>query len=446
MRPGLQLGNASDVGRDREANEDYFGYAEPASDEAWRAKGRLLIVSDGMGGAAGGAVASRLVVETVCARYVEEPPGDPREALRAAIEAANQLVHRRAQEEPDLRGMGATATAVAIVDGVAHIAHVGDTRAYLVRGQRAVQLTDDQSLVARMVREGVISAEEAKDHPKSNVIEQAVGQKPTIVVDTSVPSQRLEPGDAIVLCTDGLHGLVSGEEIAQFVAVFPPAEAAKHLVDLANGRGGPDNITVQIALLGAPRGAASWLARAGASGGAPAGWRVLPAVALASLVLAAVAGGLVVYGIAAAGRGQATSSNACPDVASSMGPDTEVPAASRDAGLGGAAEVPPVTSGSGATSDQGQSDVAVEASEELPDAGGLPDDGEVDAGDERQAEDGRRSDRNVRGGRQVLDAAPTKGRRGAPGAAAHGEASTSVSIRHTQRRDATSDQPAGGAD
>ncbi|MBI5501622.1 MAG: protein phosphatase 2C domain-containing protein [Deltaproteobacteria bacterium] len=307
MRAGLQLGNASDVGRERQANEDYFGYAEPEEDDAWRRKGRLLIVSDGMGGAAGGAVASRLVVDRICAGYLAESAADPLDALRSAIEAANDHVYERAQQDPELRGMGATATAVAIVGGTAYVAHVGDTRAYLVRRGQIVQLTEDQSLVARMVREGVITPTEAKDHPKSNVIEQAVGQKPTVLVDTSIPPQRLEPGDAIVLCTDGLHGLVSAAEIARFVTAFAPGEAAKILVDLANGRGGPDNITVQIARVGSPNGVFGALPGGGnGSGGESShGWRVLPAAGIASLVLAAAVGGLLVFVLGRRGNGQA---------------------------------------------------------------------------------------------------------------------------------------------
>lgn len=350
MRPGLTLGNASDVGRERDVNEDYFGYAEPEADELFRRKGRLLIVSDGMGGAAGGDVASRMVVDTVRSVYHSATAAEPREAMASAIEEANRRIFERAQASPDLRGMGATCTTVAIVGDTAYVAHVGDTRAYLVRGGSAVQLTEDQSLVARMVREGVITPEEAQGHPKSNVIEQAVGQKAVVKVDVSVPPQPLEPGDILVLCTDGLHGLVPPAEIARIVTAAQPSDAAKILVDVANGRGGPDNITVQVARLG-PSPASAATGVGGAAGGAT--WRVPPAVAVGSLLLAAVVGGLFVYFVTRGSRADRPAPVTCAD-----------------------AERPPTLDGPpdlGASGDGATAAVdATEVVDHLPDAGAEP--------------------------------------------------------------------------
>lgn len=242
----ILLGNSSDVGRARERNEDYFACYEYDDAELAARKGFLAILADGMGGFAGGYAASRIAVEVVRREYEAHPSDDPREALYDAIEAANQEIYQSAQEDQEFKDMGTTLTALVYRQGKAHLAHVGDSRAYLIRDGEIKQLTRDHSMVDRMLREGLITPKQAEEHPEKNVLEQAVGHKPEVDVDISVPPLRTRPGDRLLLCSDGLHGQVSDREMARIVGAAEPNEACAELVDLANERGGPDNITVQI--------------------------------------------------------------------------------------------------------------------------------------------------------------------------------------------------------
>ena len=261
MRNDIVIGNISDVGRVRDANEDYFGFYEPEDEATFADKGRIVIVADGMGGAAGGYTASRIVVEEVRRSYLASDEEDPLAALREAHRSANSAVRRFAAEHPELRGMGSTCTTLVLRGRTAQLAHVGDSRAYLVRDGTIEQLTEDHSRVGRMVRDGILTEEEAREHPERNVILRSVGAKDTLEVDTSLLPEPMEPGDQLVLCSDGLHGLVTDEEIRSAALSFLPQEACRRLVDLANQRGGHDNITVQI--VGLPPLPAA--ARAGAS-------------------------------------------------------------------------------------------------------------------------------------------------------------------------------------
>lgn len=245
-RQTVHVGNFSDVGRVRKENEDYFAFYEYDDPELSNRKGQLVIVADGMGGFAGGYAASRIAVEVVRAKYAGHPGNDPREALKEAFEAANQEIFNQAQQDPAYEGMGTTLTALVYRDGQVHLAHVGDSRAYLIRGGKITQLTRDHSKVARMVEKGIITPEEAEDHPEKNVLEQAVGHKKVVEVDISVPPMETQPGDRFLLCSDGLHGLVSDDEMARGAGDADPNDASQELVELANERGGHDNITVQI--------------------------------------------------------------------------------------------------------------------------------------------------------------------------------------------------------
>jgi PPM family protein phosphatase len=217
--------------------------------------GALLLVADGMGGAAGGRLASGLACSFVLAELQEGwSAGEQRTArrfafrLREAVEKANRRIHEHARRNPECAGMGTTATVAGVLSGSVYIAQVGDSRAYLIRGGRATQLTRDQSLVQQMIDAGALTPEEAERSAHGNVILQALGVEPIVAVELT--SQQLRRGDAILLCSDGLHRVVRPNEIADAVGrLAEPELVCAELVALANSRGGPDNVTVVVARL-----------------------------------------------------------------------------------------------------------------------------------------------------------------------------------------------------
>ncbi|MGH7700219.1 MAG: Stp1/IreP family PP2C-type Ser/Thr phosphatase [Gemmatimonadales bacterium] len=257
----------TDRGRTREHNEDCFLVADltrraasadlgvpPAlREQEVGERGSLLMVADGMGGAAAGELASEMATRTIYDHLTGAWTGE-REAtpqrfayrLREAVETANAQIHTHARTRPELRGMGTTTTAVGVLGDHLYLTQVGDSRAYLVREGRAIQLTKDQSLMQRLVEAGELTEEEAARSERRNIILQALGPDPRVKVDLT--HQDLRRGDVLVLCSDGLSGQVKSEEIAQVVATTGDlAAACDRLIALANQRGGPDNITVVLA-------------------------------------------------------------------------------------------------------------------------------------------------------------------------------------------------------
>jgi protein phosphatase len=237
----------TDVGMRREHNEDSFLINEDLG---------LYVVCDGMGGHAGGETASRLAVQTierellsarlgaddpfVAIRSLEESPLAP--ALREAIEGACAAVHRTARANPELQGMGTTCIALLVRGEQALVGHVGDSRAYLLRDGAITQLTEDHSLVNEQVRAGLLTPEEAKVSRLKNVITRSVGFEDDVLVDLLGVETRA--GDRFLLCSDGLSNLVANEEIGRIVHAQPLTEVPERLVQLANERGGDDNVTV----------------------------------------------------------------------------------------------------------------------------------------------------------------------------------------------------------
>jgi PPM family protein phosphatase len=275
-RPALapiEVAAMSDRGQVREINEDAVHFESPTSLEA-QTRGVVCALADGMGGYAAGDVASRLAVETIRDQYYANPSAYIVEALCEAVEAANQDIWQHAQHSPENSGMGCTLTASIIMDGDLVVGHVGDSRAYLVRGQGITQITEDHSWVAEQVARGSLTLEQANQHPRRNVILRALGAAPS--VDAALYQERVRRGDVVVLCSDGLSTVVSDEEIGRMVRDCPPAQAVRRLVDLANKRGAPDNVTVAVLRLGDP--ARTWTARLRR-------WGPLLAVAGASLGL-----------------------------------------------------------------------------------------------------------------------------------------------------------------
>ena len=237
----------TDVGLVRSENQDFGAYTTPNEESQSKPGGRLMIVADGMGGHRGGATASRLATETVKSQYLQSETDDIAAALQHSLATANARVYGESQANADLRGMGTTTSALVIRDGKAWFGHVGDSRIYLVRGDEIRQLTDDHSLVATMVREGLLSAEEAENHPRRNVLQRSLGVSEQVEADVRGPMD-VQENDVFIICSDGLHGLVKENEMKE-VAKMPIAQAAAEFVRRALDRGAPDNVTVIVATL-----------------------------------------------------------------------------------------------------------------------------------------------------------------------------------------------------
>ena len=233
-----QTATLTDTGRKRRHNEDAF-VAEPP----------LFAVADGMGGAQAGELASSLAAAAL--KDLQEPGGGGEERVDELIQQANRRVYERQSQDAAASGMGTTMTVALVEDGRVAIGHVGDSRAYLVRGGRLEQLTEDHSLVAELVRSGKLSPEEAEGHPQRSVITRALGTDPDVDVDTF--SVETKPGDLFLICSDGLTTMVDDETILAEVARNREdlKSAAKALVRAANKGGGEDNITVVFFEIGA---------------------------------------------------------------------------------------------------------------------------------------------------------------------------------------------------
>ncbi|MGE5552673.1 MAG: Stp1/IreP family PP2C-type Ser/Thr phosphatase [Betaproteobacteria bacterium] len=228
----MRVGAKSDPGRVRATNEDRYGILP-----------NLLAVADGMGGMQAGEVASQMVIDTLLLYPFTGAAG---EELVAAIKEANRKINQAAQRKPEWAGMGTTVTAALLSQDECCIAQVGDSRAYLIRDGAIQRLTNDHSLVGELVRNGSISAEEAMLHPHRNLLTRALGSAEEVEVDLTRLILNLD--DVLILCTDGLTGLLTDEEIlAETMRHAEPQAAAEGLVALANARGGPDNITVIVA-------------------------------------------------------------------------------------------------------------------------------------------------------------------------------------------------------
>jgi serine/threonine protein phosphatase PrpC len=256
----------TDVGRVRADNEDSFRILDPL---------HLFVLSDGMGGQAHGEVASSMAVETIV-NYCQDAKDDPNATLdklpsqqwaekttrlESAVQLANSKIFQAAQKNPEQYGMGATLTAAWFDNGRLSIAHVGDSRAYLLRGGNLQQLTNDHSLVAEQVRRGIITPQQAESSEIQSVLLRALGAHAEVEVD--IDEVGIYPRDVLLLCSDGLTRMVTEPEIAgSLQAETDPHAAARKLIELANERGGIDNITVIVARFQEePKNWFSWLRR-----------------------------------------------------------------------------------------------------------------------------------------------------------------------------------------
>lgn len=248
LKPKLVLdtsiGARTDLGLVRENNEDKFEFFEPEEQELLAVKGCLYAVADGMGGHESGQIASDLALKTLLKNYCADAGDDVAESLRASVEKANSYIYDTAQAIPQRAGMGTTCTVAVLRDDDLFVAHVGDSRLYLIRDAELRQVTEDHSWVEEQVRRGALTKEEATMSPFRNVITRSLGAAPEVEVD--VLHEKLQKDDTLVLCSDGLCGYVPDEEILELASGWSPAMAAIKLVDRANELGGGDNITVLI--------------------------------------------------------------------------------------------------------------------------------------------------------------------------------------------------------
>jgi PPM family protein phosphatase len=253
----------TDLGRTRQHNEDTFLVADLSSGQASLqpevrdheigSRGSLFMVADGMGGAAAGELASAMATDLIhqhmATAWASDETATPARfayRMKEAVELANGRLYTYAREHPEVRGMGTTVTAAGIFGSDLYLTQIGDSRAYLVRGTEAIQLTKDQSLMQRLVDAGELTEDEAEQSERRNIILQALGPDPRVKVDLT--HQSIRRGDVLILCSDGLSGLVRREEFASLARQHrEPAALCNALIDLANARGGPDNITVVTA-------------------------------------------------------------------------------------------------------------------------------------------------------------------------------------------------------
>ena len=251
----LTAAGLTDPGMQRENNEDFWSGPPPnLPPELVATKGYLYIVADGVGGHQGGEVASRIAVQVTQQVYYSDPNPDIKASLRAAIEEANRRIYHQGVGNAKEYGMSTTITAAVVRGNQLVVANVGDSRTYLIKGAHAHQLTVDHTWVAERVAAGVLTPQEAANHPQRNVITRSLGGNLEVQVDVFGP-HPLAPGDQVLMCTDGLSDLVSDQEIAAVVTQSrTPGAAVRGLVDLAKKRGAPDNVTAVMVGVGRQKG------------------------------------------------------------------------------------------------------------------------------------------------------------------------------------------------
>jgi len=253
----FEIHGSTDRGLKRETNEDAFLVSDLDSgdcilgggilEKPSGAPGLICLVSDGMGGAKAGEVASSMAVQCLheFLMGLKSPLKDPEALLKKAIEHANTTIFRRSEAEDACRGMGTTMTGVWIVDTFCYLGHVGDSRAYLFHDGVLQQLTRDHSLMNFLIDYGVMTSDQAESHVNRNIILEALGVKKDVSADTGCLT--LQEGDTILLCSDGLYSTMDDEEIKAFLVKEKDLESlSKNLISEANSRGGPDNITVVL--------------------------------------------------------------------------------------------------------------------------------------------------------------------------------------------------------
>lgn len=243
--PGLEAAAVTDVGTEREHNEDACAVLVEGGDCA------VAVVADGVSSSAGGEVASRTAVEALLRAYRGEPPSlAPGQRLYRAVQQANIEVYDKSVVVPELRGMATTLTALAVAGGELTAVHVGDSRLYLLRGGEMIQLTKDHTVAAEKVRLGILGRERARAHPDRSVLTRSLGRE--LIVSRDRITRRVGGGDALLLCSDGLYNVLADAEMASLLEGRDAAAGCRALVDAANQRGTGDNLTASVVRLGGP--------------------------------------------------------------------------------------------------------------------------------------------------------------------------------------------------
>ena len=249
---GVQLASVSldivasartDPGKVRQRNEDAVLFHMPHSSPESRKTGALALLADGMGGANGGSIASAMAVHEVARSYLANLTDTPPVALKLAVASANQQIYRLSQQEEHLEGMGTTCVALALEPPCAWTAWVGDSRLYLIRDGQIFQMTEDHSVVNEMVRRGLLTRQEAARHEDRNVVTRSLGSHAEVEIAVWSEEYPVRAGDRFLLCSDGLHDLLSSEEILDIAKSGPADMVSTRLIDEANLRGGYDNIS-----------------------------------------------------------------------------------------------------------------------------------------------------------------------------------------------------------
>ncbi len=240
---------ATDTGMRRSNNQDYHTVVRSSKMESWKNRGHIYMVADGMGAHAVGELASKLACDNIPHNYTKARNVTPSEAIAKAYKEVGALIHGKATANKDFQGMGTTCSTLLLLPEGALIAHVGDSRVYRIRQGRIDQLSFDHSLAWELVRRNHLSEEQANKAVPRNVITRSLGPDPKIEVDIEGPLP-VEPGDVFLLCSDGLSGPIEDAELGAFAGNFHPKNACRYLLNLANLRGGHDNITVVMVRIG----------------------------------------------------------------------------------------------------------------------------------------------------------------------------------------------------
>lgn len=231
----------SDKGKVRRANEDFFAVEKIKEDEY------LFVVADGMGGHRAGDVASKLGTQNFVRHYkkLRRKKYSIMDAMNQALEKANNMILAKSSSDPRKRGMGTTFSAVVISSMNAYIVHVGDSRIYLIRDDEIIQLTTDHTFVGKMVEEGRITEDEARDHPQKNILYMSLGARKSFEPEIK-KHLEIHESDIFIICSDGLNNMVSDSTIKEYVLSYDTCEAVEELIKLANDNGGTDNITLLV--------------------------------------------------------------------------------------------------------------------------------------------------------------------------------------------------------
>lgn len=235
----------TDVGSVRDSNEDHLIFIRPFDATIRNTHGCLALVADGMGGHSHGEIASKMAADIITRHYFDTNYS-VLEALKRAFEKANKAIFQKAAKNPTLKGMGTTCTAIILLQNHLYLGHVGDSRAYLLKGNQALQLSKDHTLVQHLLDTGRITEEESVSHPQRNIVTRAMGTSAKVKAEVSLLPVPFEVGDKLLICSDGLYEYIKPPELQAIIQQYSLNEASKTLIALAKQRGGHDNISVLI--------------------------------------------------------------------------------------------------------------------------------------------------------------------------------------------------------